>query len=93
MGFFAQCAVGMLAAAGLICILKTVYDIIFHSTVCVRGKAELYLYLDGSAAEAEQLMRQVRLARRTYLPGLTVIPIHLDGAQQEHGGPSRTAER
>ncbi|WP_370813289.1 hypothetical protein [Butyricicoccus pullicaecorum] len=73
MGFFAQCAVGMLAAAGLICILKTVYDIIFHSTVCVRGKAELYLYLDPDSAEAEQLLRQIDQAKRTFLPGLTVI--------------------
>lgn len=73
MGFFAQCAVGMLAAAGLICILKTVYDIIFHSTVCVRGRAELYLYLDPHSAEAEQLLRQIDQAKRTFLPGLTVI--------------------
>ena len=73
MGFFAQCAVGMLAAAGLICILKTVYDIIFHSTVCVRGQAELYLYLDPDSAEAEQLLRQIDQAKRTFLPGLTVI--------------------
>ena len=93
MGFLAECVIGALAAAGLICILKTVYDIIFHSTVCVRGKAELYLYLEGGAAETEQLMRQVRLARRTYLPGLTVIPIDLDGAQQERSGPAEAAER
>lgn len=73
MGFVVQCVIGTLAAAGLICILKTVYDIIFHRAVCMRGKAELYLYLEQDSAGAEPIRYQVEQARQTFLPGLTVI--------------------
>lgn len=83
MGFLGQCVTGMLAAAGLICILKTVYDIIFHSTVCVREKAELYVYLDRDSSEAEQLLRQIDQARRSFLPGLTVIWVDTGTTHQD----------
>lgn len=85
MGFAAQCLVGTLAAFGLICILKMLCDIIFHRTESVCGKAELYVYVDGQSGEAEQILRQIALARSTYLPGLSMILVDTAAQTSEQG--------
>ena len=73
MSFFGQCVIGTLAAVGLICILKTVYDIIFTGSQIAWGRAELYLYGDGTAVQSQTLLQAAEEARRLYLPALDIV--------------------
>lgn len=83
MGFVGQCVIGTLAAIGFICILKMGYDIIFHSMVCPKGKAVLYLYPPKEEAEAEELLKLAILARRTYLPGMVIDWMNAEPSEEE----------
>ncbi len=62
-----------LAAVGLICILRSVCDILLLGFLHAEECAELYLFLDGRAPGAEHLLRAAHRARRAFLPGLPVV--------------------
>lgn len=65
--------IGMLAAVGFICILRSIYDILCSGFPRAGSCAELYLFLDGRDPGAEQLLRTAHRVRRVFLPGLPVI--------------------
>ncbi len=73
MPYVLECVVGTLAAVGLICILKAVYDIIMATYTRAEGSATLVLKGDGSLPESERLLLAAREARRLYLPGLEIL--------------------
>ena len=56
MHYVLECVVGTLAAVGLICILKAVYDIIMATYTRAEGSATLVLKGDGSLPESERLL-------------------------------------
>lgn len=72
MAYLMECVVGTLAAVGLICILKTVYDIIMTDYYSAVGRAELFLYGRGADPDSERLLCAAEQARRLYLPGLAI---------------------
>ena len=65
--------VGILAAVGLICILRSGYDILCAGCPRAGEHAELYLYLDGREPGAEQLLRAAHRARAVFLPGMPIV--------------------
>lgn len=70
-----QWVMGILAAIGFICILRSGYDILCSGYPRAGEHAELYLFIDGHAPGAEQLLRAAHRARRVFLPGLPVVLI------------------
>lgn len=80
MGFVVQCIIGTLAAVGLICSLKLVYDIIIYKINCPVGQAVLYLYVSLEDATTEHLLRTAASVRHSHLPRLTIILIDDQGA-------------
>lgn len=83
MGFFWECLIGTLAAVGLICILKTVYDIIMTGYYTTGGRVELFLYGEGSAPENERLLCAAEQVKRLYLPTAAITFIDLGVQQSE----------
>ena len=73
MSFITQCVLGALAAVGFICILKSIYDIIYINYYSTPERAELYLCGDGTDASVEQLLGAALQVRRLYLHGLEII--------------------
>ncbi|MBR3867005.1 MAG: hypothetical protein IKM54_04330 [Butyricicoccus sp.] len=63
MGFFWECLVGTLAAVGLICILKSLYDIIVTDYMTDGVRVELLLYGDRSDPHFGRLLRAVLFPR------------------------------
>ena len=63
MGFFWECAVGTLAAVGLICILKSLYDIIVTDYMTDGVRVELLLYGDSSDPHFVRFLRAVQRPR------------------------------
>lgn len=59
MAFFWECVVGTLAAVGLICILKSLYDIIVTDYMTDGVRVELLLYGDSSDPHFARLLRAV----------------------------------
>lgn len=60
MGFFWECIVGTLAAVGLICILKSLYDIIVTDYMTDGVRVELLLYGDSSDSRFVRLLHAVQ---------------------------------
>lgn len=71
--FFMECVIGILAAAGLICFLKAVCDIIFTDYLRQGIEAELYLFADGTDPRTEDLLYAVEQIRTAYFPALKAI--------------------
>ena len=59
MTFFWECVIGTLAAVGLICILKSLYDIIVTDYMTDGMRVELLLYGDSSDPRFGRLLRAV----------------------------------
>ena len=59
MSFFWECVIGTLAAVGLICILKSLYDIIVTDYLTDGVRVELLLYGDGGDPHLGRLLRAV----------------------------------
>lgn len=90
MSFLGQCVLGTLAAVGLICILKTVYDIIVPG-LPADGRAELFLYGDGSDARSLALLESAERLRRQLLPAMTIV--FVDTAPTAAEAAARAAAR
>ena len=73
MNIWLQCIIGTLAAVGLVCILKAVYDIIFTGYLRTEGQHELFLYGCGTDPATEQLIAAAVQTRRQYFPALAVV--------------------
>lgn len=73
MSIWLECIIGTLAAVGLVCILKAVYDIIFTGYLRTDGACELFLYGDGTDPKAEQMLNTAMQVRRLYYPSLAII--------------------
>lgn len=93
MPYLLECVVGTLAAVGLICILKAVYDIIVSSYARAQGRATLILRGDGALPESERLLLAAREARRLYLPGLDIVFVEQSKARDESNLAERVAAR
>ena len=59
MSFFWECVIGTLAAVGLICILKSLYDIIVTDYMIDGARVELLLYGDSSDPQFCRLLQAV----------------------------------
>ena len=74
MGFFWECAVGTLAAVGLICILKSLYDIIVTDYMTDGVRVELLLY--GDCADP-QFARLLHALQRPYSVAVRISDIYM----------------
>lgn len=83
MNIWLQCIIGTLAAVGLVCILKAVYDIIFTGYLRTDGQHELFLYGCGTDPACEQLLATAAQVRRLYLPGLCIVFVENGEADPE----------
>ena len=83
MSFLGQCIIGTLAAIGFICILKTVYDIIFTGSLAAWGRAALYLYGDGADERCATLIEAAEQIRRLYLPSMEIVFVETGDAPPE----------
>lgn len=59
MSFFWECVIGTLAAVGLICILKSLYDIIVTDYMTDGVRVELLLYGDSSDPQFGRFLRSI----------------------------------
>lgn len=89
MPYIAECVVGTLAAIGLICILKTVYDIIIKGYYSAEGRAELFLYGHGKQPSGHRLLCAADQARRELFPGLVVTFVDLDEGESRQTEAAR----
>ena len=73
MSFFWECVVGTLAAVGLICILKAVYDIIVTEYITAGLSVELFVYGDGYDPRTVRLLQTLARLRGKRMPGLEIF--------------------
>lgn len=73
MDVWLECTIGALAAIGLVCILKGIYDIILTDYLRTDIRCELSLYGCGTDPTAEQLLNTAEQIRRKYLPGMIIV--------------------
>ena len=92
MGFFWECVVGTLAAVGLICILKSVYDIIVTDYMTAETDAELFLYGNGRDPRTRRLLRAVWQARCHAMPTLEIVFIETGEADERFNYAEAFAE-
>lgn len=79
MAFWLECVVGVLAAVGLICIIKETCAILFGEQLRVGVHAELYIYGNGANPRTIELLRAVQQIQIRYLPEMTAIFIETNG--------------
>ena len=89
MGFFWECAVGTLAAVGLICILKSLYDIIVTDYMTDGVRVELLLY--GDSADP-QFARLLHALRRPYSVAVRISDIYMIDLGSGETIPQEVAE-
>lgn len=73
MELWLTCVIGILAAYGLICILKGIYAIIFTTPLRFLASTELFLYADGTDPLTEQLLTAAEQVRKQYFPRLHIV--------------------
>ncbi len=73
MSVWLECLIGMLAAIGLICILKALYDALFGGYLRSCAYAELFLYGSGTDADTAQWILAAEQVRKLYFPNLHII--------------------
>lgn len=83
MQFWQETLLGTLAAVGIICIMRSVYDIICIGFLRRHDCAELYLYGDENLAQCEQMMRAAIQMKWQYVPGMTIVFIDTSGNNRE----------
>lgn len=76
--------IGTLAAVGGICILKSVYDIIFIDPIFKNCNARMTLVADGHSADTELILRAAQQVKKLYFPGMRIV--FVDNCEQPAEG-------
>lgn len=89
MTFFWECVIGTLAAVGLICILKSLYDIIVIDYITAELCVELFVYGDGHDPRTRRLLHTLAELRDRRMPALEIV--FIESSKQE-GTPNFALE-